>query len=66
MSPLTQRAKNPMITPSARPKCGWAELLAGSNEGLTYSPLFRLTLNASVAMPLIKHGAGQFTVAWGG
>lgn len=48
-----------MITPSARPRWDCAEWFTGNSEGFTYSPLFRLTLNDSVAMALVKHGVGH-------
>lgn len=44
---------------SSRPKRDCSEWLAGIRVGLTYSPLFWLTLNASVLMPLSKHAPGH-------
>jgi hypothetical protein len=40
-------------------KMGLRGMVGGNNEGFTYSPLFRLTLNVSVLMPPVEHAAGH-------
>jgi hypothetical protein len=50
-----QARKKPTMTLSSIPKCDCSEWLAGIKDGLTYSPFFRLTLNASVLMPEFEH-----------
>ena len=44
---------------SSRPEREYFEGFAGTRVGLTYSPLFWLTLNVNVLMALTKHASSH-------